>query len=162
MPTTTQARIVSGELGDISVAMEVHDCPSCGFIYAATKVFFERRRADGVTWTIPCGHTATYRESEADKAKKKADELQRMLNEQVASRERYQEWLRAERESHKQTERRLAASKGQQTKLKKRIAHGVCPCCNRTFAELERHMKRQHPEFVAIADGLMPDPETQP
>lgn len=29
---------------------------------------------------------------------------------------------------------------------KKRIKNGVCPCCNRTFLNLQSHMKTKHPE----------------
>ncbi|HEX9950777.1 MAG TPA: hypothetical protein VGB53_03340 [Rubricoccaceae bacterium] len=36
--------------------------------------------------------------------------------------------------------RRAAAQKGAHTRTKKRIAAGVCPCCNRTFQDLARHM----------------------
>lgn len=31
--------------------------------------------------------------------------------------------------------------------MKNRVANGVCPCCNRHFENLERHMKGQHPDF---------------
>lgn len=38
--------------------------------------------------------------------------------------------------------------KGEVTKLKKRIANGVCPCCKRSFCNLAAHMKTQHPEYT--------------
>ena len=44
-------------------------------------------------------------------------------------------------------DRKLSASKGQMTKLKNRVKNGVCPCCNRTFVNLLRHMKSKHPEY---------------
>lgn len=28
----------------------------------------------------------------------------------------------------------------------KRVQNGVCPCCNRSFWNLERHMKSKHPK----------------
>lgn len=37
--------------------------------------------------------------------------------------------------------------KGVATRLKNRAAHGVCPCCNRTFQQLARHMSAKHPDF---------------
>ena len=72
MTRTTQgtARIVSGSMGPVSVAMEVHDCPSCGQVYAAPAAFFERRREDGASWNTICGHSAQYTESAADKLRK--------------------------------------------------------------------------------------------
>lgn len=30
------------------------------------------------------------------------------------------------------------------------VAAGVCPCCNRTFQQLARHMASKHPNVVAI------------
>ena len=49
----------------------------------------------------------------------------------------------------KTTEAKRRAAKGVATKLKKRAANGVCPCCGRTFQQLARHMKTKHPEYVA-------------
>jgi hypothetical protein len=46
-------------------------------------------------------------------------------------------------------ERQAAAYRGQVTKLRKRVGNGVCPCCNRTFANLARHMTGQHPGWEA-------------
>jgi hypothetical protein len=39
--------------------------------------------------------------------------------------------------------------KGALRKVKVRIGRGVCPCCNRTFENLRRHMETQHPKEVA-------------
>ena len=44
--------------------------------------------------------------------------------------------------------RSRAAVKGQVTKIKRRIFNGVCPCCNRTFQNLQRHMDSKHPKFI--------------
>ena len=44
-------------------------------------------------------------------------------------------------------ERSHAATKGQVTKVKKKLARveaGVCPHCNRTFQNLARHMETKH------------------
>jgi hypothetical protein len=40
-----------------------------------------------------------------------------------------------------------SALKGAATKARKRAKAGVCPCCNRTFQQLARHMKSKHPNF---------------
>lgn len=44
-------------------------------------------------------------------------------------------------------ENRRRAEKAAKTRLKNRVDAGVCPCCNRTFQNLARHMKGQHPDF---------------
>lgn len=56
-----------------------------------------------------------------------------------------------QRSMRKTTERQLIAQKGQVTKLRKRAKAGVCPCCNRTFVGLQRHMAQKHPEFSCEA-----------
>jgi hypothetical protein len=40
-----------------------------------------------------------------------------------------------------------AATKGQLTKVRKRAAKGVCPCCNRSFVNVARHVATKHPNF---------------
>ena len=52
------------------------------------------------------------------------------------------------RESRDLAWRSQAATKGHMTRLKKRVVAGVCPCCNKTFQDLAKHMKGQHPEYV--------------
>lgn len=42
---------------------------------------------------------------------------------------------------------KLRAEKGAKTRIKNRVANGVCPCCTRTFQNLHRHMETKHPEF---------------
>jgi DNA repair exonuclease SbcCD ATPase subunit len=63
-------------------------------------------------------------------------------------RERLEAQLQHERDQHQAERRSHAATKGQLTKTKKRISGGTCPCCNRSFVNLARHMKGQHPEYV--------------
>ena len=45
--------------------------------------------------------------------------------------------------------RKAAALRGVVTRTKNRVGNGVCPCCNRTFANLMRHMHDQHPGYTA-------------
>lgn len=68
--------------------------------------------------------------------------------------------LESTRAQHDQTRAALrdaqasrAALKGVVTKTKKRIGKGVCPCCNRHFANVERHMAGQHPEYAAAEEN---------
>jgi DNA repair exonuclease SbcCD ATPase subunit len=46
------------------------------------------------------------------------------------------------------TEKSLIAQKGVTTRIKNRASNGVCPCCNRTFQNLARHMHTKHPDFA--------------
>lgn len=56
-----------------------------------------------------------------------------------------QDQLEAEARAH-------AATKGQLTKAKKRATNGICPCCNRTFVNVTRHMKTKHPDAIVAGD----------
>jgi hypothetical protein len=84
----------------------------------------------------PLGHThVPSGRSKAVAEREKREQLER----QLANRD---EDLRAERAAH-------AATKVQATKLRKRAEAGACPCCNRSFVQLARHIKTKHPEFQA-------------
>lgn len=93
------------------------------------KDFSENRKS----FYCPNGHSQHYTEDEIKK-----------LKDTIASKDRDLEWMRAQKT---RAERELSAQKGQVTKIKNRISHGVCPCCKRTFSQLARHMKMKHPDF---------------
>ncbi|MFA9478537.1 hypothetical protein ACERK3_09535 [Phycisphaerales bacterium AB-hyl4] len=117
-----------------NIEMEARCCPSCGIQYAGPVRFFESRREQGGSWYCPNGHSLSFTETEADR-------LKRQLN----TKTRRIEHLEGEVEH---TTNRLRATRGHLTRVKKRVASGVCPCCNRSFENLHRHMKDQHPEFA--------------
>lgn len=84
--------------------------------------------------------------SEADKVR---DELAREKHRTEQARAAAEHSER-EREA---AERRAAAARGQVTKLRNRVKHGVCPACKRSFGDLARHMKCKHPAFGEQSDG---------
>lgn len=121
---------------------EIEHCCTCGIPFAVTSDFQKQRRLDHQYFYCPAGHPQHYAgKSEAEQQRDRANRLER----QLANRE---EDLRSERASHTSTRRKLAASKGQLTKTKNRVAAGVCTCCNRTFANLARHMTGQHLNYT--------------
>lgn len=83
----------------------------------------------------PAGHRVQFGgETEAQKLRKELDrERQRRM--------RSDEQLDHERNSHRTT-------RGHMTRLRKRVGRGVCPCCNRTFANVARHIESKHPDFA--------------
>ncbi len=120
---------------------EVETCCNCGVRFAMTKDFQAKRlenRGPNNPFYCPNGHQQHY------VGKTKAERLQEILD------------IRTKRlaqvdEERKAAERRSAAARGQVTKIKNRVGHGVCPCCNRTFGNLARHMSSEHPTFTAEA-----------
>ena len=87
------------------------------------------------------GHTQHYSESENVKLRRERDRLKQ----QIAERD---DTIRIVTEQRCQTEKRLSATKGVVTRIKRRIQHGVCPCCTRSFRDLQLHMDQKHPEYA--------------
>lgn len=124
---------------------EFRCCPNCGIEYAAPKTFMEECRKDpSIFFHCPNGHKRHFSESEADRMRKERDRLAQRIAER-------DDRIKQLREQADAAERRAAAARGQVTKIKNRVGHGVCPCCNRSFENLHRHMTTKHPTFTAEA-----------
>lgn len=48
----------------------------------------------------------------------------------------------------RETEARRRGEKAAKTRLKKKVAAGLCPVCRRPFANLMRHMQGQHASYA--------------
>jgi hypothetical protein len=111
-------------------------CCNCGMTFGITQGFMDMRRNDGEIFYCPNGHSQHYSHS----IKSKLEDMKKaFLNAQQDT-----QWWREEAEAKAKA---LSSTKGQLTKVKNRIAKGVCPCCNRQFLDLNRHMDNQHPEY---------------
>jgi hypothetical protein len=114
----------------------------CGIVFAVPNGWLDQKQRDHSTFYCPNGHARCFsRESEFESALRLAREAQ--------------DSLARERSRHDQTkaaleheERSKLAVRGHLTRTKKRVAAGVCPCCNRTFQDLGRHMSGQHPKYA--------------
>lgn len=111
----------------------VMSCCVCGVRFGMENEFYEERLGDGKFWYCPSGHCQQFTDTREKKLKRELDRTTRCL-------QRTQEDLHS-------TEYARRAAKGQLTKAKKRIANGVCPCCNRSFADLHEHMACKHPDY---------------
>lgn len=126
-------------------------CPRCNVQHAFPRYIYEAAQArkgtkntSGYLVFCPNGHEWHYREGES-----REDELRRerdLLKQRLSQKD---DQIVCERELRTAAERSAAARKGQITRLKNRAAAGVCPCCNRSFENLRRHMSNRHPAFVA-------------
>jgi len=127
------------------VKLEVTGCRSCGLDFALRRDFLNERRTDGGRWTCPyCGSCISYgADSENSKLKRELQRERRFKESAELARDK----ARADRDH---AENRRRAEKAAKTRIKNRIAKGVCPCCNRTFQNLGQHMSLQHPEFASI------------
>lgn len=122
----------------VSIEMEDHTCGICGILFSAPAAFWAERRTGGAHhekgWYCPNGHSRVFRETENDK-------LTRELN----AAKRDAEWQRQLRD---RADKSLIAQRGENTKLRKRISNGVCPCCKRSFGNLRKHMTTKHPDYT--------------
>lgn len=118
-----------------TVHLKWTNCYSCGVPFGMVDTFYNDRLRDHRTFYCPNGHGQCFTgKSEAEK-----------LREQLAFANSRAERLRMERDAEARSK---AAVRGHLTRIKRRIANGVCPCCNRTFQDVMRHMASQHPAYI--------------
>lgn len=133
--TTHQGDWSAGWLGEF----EYHTCGGCGVTWGLARSFVEQRRADGKTWYCPNGHHwhFTLGKSTAEKLREEREETARLR----ARLDQERAHARALKGVVTKTKKRLVATE-------QRVANGVCPCCNRSFKQLQRHMKAKHPDYI--------------
>jgi hypothetical protein len=127
------------------IKLTVETCWVCGTVFAMATPYANWARDNGKGFYCPKGDHLGYGEGTVQKLEKQLAK-EKHLREQETARLR-------DAVTHVQNERScveasLRSTKGVVTKLKKRVAAGVCPCCTRSFANLGRHMKSKHPDFV--------------
>lgn len=106
----------------------VSHCPSCDCEFALTNRMEKNRRADGASFYCPNGHSMSF-SGENEAVRRERDRLK-------------QEVARLEQE--------VESAKASAQRAHRRVAAGVCPCCNRTFQNVARHMKTQHPNVAPM------------
>lgn len=144
--------LTKGEIQTFPAELTAIHCGDCGGIYAINERYRKEKHDKGGGWNCPyckCswgffGETETQKQ---ERLRKEAEE--RLARERAA----FDQEKASLRDSLAFTESRRRAEKGAKTKLKKRAANGLCPCCNRYFANVHRHIQNQHPAFGATADA---------
>lgn len=126
---------------EIEITLVSRTCAQCGLTFGLPDYYGAELRRSHATCYCPNGHARWFPD------KSEVEKLQKDLNaaKQLAT------WYKADalrqRAEREQAERRLSATRGVLTRVKHRIANGVCPCGNRSFEHLQRHMSRQHPAY---------------
>ena len=126
----------------VSLTLEVVTCFECSFTFGLEQSFEKKLRNNHKSFFCPRCRASQYFPGESDEQKLRrqlGNEKKARLQEQ-ARHDQTKATLRTAKRSH-------SATKGQMTKLRRRIGVGVCPCCNRTFRQLARHMQSKHPEY---------------
>ncbi len=105
--------------------------PCCDAYFAVPEQVVREWKRTQRKWACPyCGMTRWF-VGKTDE-QKRIEALQRRN-------ERMQQEVIHERE-------RAQRVSNQYSRMRKRIQNGVCPCCNRTFQNLARHMASEHPD----------------
>lgn len=116
----------------------VMQCGTCSIWHAMPKMMYDTCVEEGGYWRCPLGHSRGYKEgrNEREAVRRERDSLKQ----QMARVE--EELAAAKRETEK--------ARTETLNIKRRATAGVCPCCNRTFVNVQKHMKTKHPNVTPL------------
>jgi len=109
-------------------------CYKCGGLIALRKDQESRAREFGETFYCSFGHPQAFTATEVTRLREQLEASNARAAR--AERERADAWS-----SEQKTMKEMSA-------MKRRAKAGVCPCCQRTFVALSRHMQSKHPEYA--------------
>jgi hypothetical protein len=147
MPKTVYA-VSEGQKFAGDSDLVVVTCSSCGITYAIPESFrrsmlkYRGDKPNGWTTICPLGHEWWYvGQTEQEKLRRQLDRQRDATAYERSRRDQAEASARAQ----KAAKTRI---KNDRDRIKRRVASGVCPCCNRSFKNLKRHMSSQHPGFA--------------
>lgn len=127
--------------------LTIIECSECSSSIALTNEHRGWALKDSrITFYCPRGHAQHYGDSELDRVKAKLAEQTRIATEQAARAQQAQARMQSAELAEERAVTERNAAQREVKRMKTRAAAGVCPCCNRTFVQLARHMKTKHPE----------------
>lgn len=112
---------------------EVETCCNCGMQFGMPSAYQRQRRNDKQWFYCPSGHQQ--HDTGPTEAARLKDEL-----------ERKQSMLDAERARAQTLAKQRDEVSRAHLRMRKRVMNSICPCCNRTFQNLLRHMQTEHAE----------------
>lgn len=122
-----------------------YECWVCGVPFCISSTLRDAINRDNGVLFCPRGDRLGLGESDLSKLQKEKESSERGLQAQVNKATHAR--LVAERERDKAKKEKLA--------VERRIAHGICPCCNKTFADIANHMVTEHKDF-RLPEGKRP------
>lgn len=128
--------------GDDHVVIQ---CCNCGVRFSMPKMLRDNHYEEGGWFWCPNGHKRGWIEG-----RKERDNIQR---ERDSLKQENARLVQEAKEADARTlavERKLAEANANALRIGKRLKAGVCPCCNRSFEDLRRHMKTKHPDVIPI------------
>jgi len=129
----------------VSQKLVTETCCNCGMLFAMTADFqaelYKGKTERERSFYCPAGHSQHYL------GKSEAQVLKEQLETERRARQRAEQRVAEVRDEVEHERHRADGYKGYAVRLRKRTAAGVCPCCNRSFENLRRHMSTKHPTF---------------
>jgi hypothetical protein len=125
---------------EYTATLETLCCGSCSVVFAIPKNMHRRLKQDGEFFWCPNGDKIRYLDPENDK-------LQRQIRQIRETNSSLSATLTHERDQRKAAERQASARKGVITRMRGRLAKGVCAECEQEFPDLGAHMHDAHPDF---------------
>lgn len=120
-----------------TITFTVIDCASCGVQFALDEKHRTHLVASADTFYCPNGHRNIYGQNAKDKLLAELKRKEQELADTAIEKRRLQNDLFDKQEQ-------LIKAKKDLTRLK----NGVCPCCNRSFHNMQQHIANEHPELV--------------
>lgn len=124
-----------------NLTLSTIECSVCAVIFAIPLKMKSRLQESSETFYCPNGHRQYY-----PAGKNELERLREKLDEQTKQATAMAEKAHIAAVAEKRARNELV-------KIKKRASVGVCPCCNRTFQPLARHMKSKHPDLIKLPQG---------
>lgn len=122
--------------------LETIACGECGIQFAMPSATLKERQDEAGKFWCPNGHQRVFKRSEADR-------LRQELEREQQARKRAEELRNASQKEAEDARLQARFARGKLKALKGRVKNGVCPCCQRSFVQLARHMATKHPDFAA-------------
>lgn len=116
--------------------MIARNCITCGVFYALPETMWNHHVQAGGFHTCLNGHEQGWDKEGSENGRLRRDKAR--LQQRIAQRD----------DEIRDLERSVSAQKGNVTKLKRRAGSGTCPCCQRSFMNVNAHLAKKHPEFV--------------
>jgi hypothetical protein len=113
----------------------------CYMDFAMPERFYRETKRTGITWYCPRGHSRVWKGPTVEQELKAAKAQTIHLEDQLSAAIRDAETTRQELLRDRQ-----------------RFANGVCPCCQRSFQNVRRHVRTVHPELVDELASAMARP----
>lgn len=129
----------------IETTLTTVSCCVCGTLFGIHTTLYNKLYENGRIFYCPNGHDQHFSEP----LRKKYEKLKKELADERQDRIWWQEEAELKAAEVEDKTNQLRGNKAALTKLKKRVAGGVCPCCHRQFVNLRRHMETKHPDYVS-------------